>query len=65
MLAGKTSGVVSVSLPNSEFGYGVIEWRNAGNEDDSIALISQGFRSVLTSSSRGDIPVTINNGQPF
>lgn len=61
----KSSGLLTISFDTSKFGFGVIEWENLEGEDDTVALVASGFRSVLTSYRRGDYSILINNGQPF
>jgi len=63
----KSSGLITISFDTSKYGFGVIEWKNLEGDDDTVALVANGFRSVLvlSGSRRGDYSISVNNGLPF
>lgn len=65
-LAPKSSGKVTLALPDN-FGFGEILWENvATTEDDSKALVAHLKNTVKsTSSNFGSASVSINAGLPF
>ncbi|WCN13184.1 hypothetical protein GV054_09275 [Marinomonas mediterranea] len=66
-LAPKSSGFIRI-LTGTDYnrGFGVIEWKNINDEDDSVALVAQAIRVTRSDSQRrGDASIAINSGQPF
>ncbi|XOV81040.1 MAG: hypothetical protein ACFHVJ_08825 [Aestuariibacter sp.] len=65
-IAAGNTGNVQIKPSSFNYGYAVIEWKNEGNDDDTVALVAHGYRSTTNSSTRrSDFVISVNNGLPF
>ncbi|WNJ97240.1 hypothetical protein RND59_18720 [Vibrio ruber] len=69
ILAPRSSGFVSTEMFNlgdERRGFGVIQWTNVENDDDTVALVAHGDRvTKAEENARSDLSIPINNGMPF
>lgn len=65
-IAAGNTGYVKIQPSSFNYGYAVIEWKNEGDDNDTVALVAHGYRSTTNSSSRrSDFVIQVNNGLPF